>query len=213
MSGNPPVTANLSADDVALRIRSYKFSLRLFGACLTEARICSKVATATPGQEALRGFVTAFEGGRNDCGVYIGSEDLPKNPSERLLTLLRWVTNENLIVPLEIKFSVPQWHKREKIVIWAFKFREFQRKTCQAVIIGTQKDPSFVAFIPMHYILESHKSVKELRVESLRLKLDWTLHNLPGFPPEWEPYLVPIERLGEAIAIMRDFVLGRLGCW
>ncbi|KAL8838298.1 MAG: hypothetical protein Q9170_002196 [Blastenia crenularia] len=38
----------------------------------------------------------------------------------------------------------------------------------------------------------------------------WILHQLPAFPPEYAPFILPLTRLGETLAILRSYIRGEI---
>ena len=160
-------------------------------ASLSEAKISEySVSHDSQGQSLVRGF----EGAKVDFGVYNGPIQLTGNPTENLLTVL---DSGDAIIPIEAKDVSPCNHKG--LIQWSFSLTKGQ-KNCQAVVVTAAADPAFVALIPLHWF--RHKIGKMLANESEALHIYSkaiqpyaTLHQLPAFPPEWSPFMMPITDL------------------
>ena len=193
-------------------IRSYARATRNQVAFFSEARVCEIARSA---DEISRIFVKAFEGGRIDCGVYQGPMQLPDNPTEKLFAVLKAGINEKNVLPVELKDFAPCRHKGG--IHWQFTLSELQAKTCQAVIISAAKDPNFIVFLPTYYIrrplLEGRAKDKTTCIYSKPFRPYWTLQQLPAFPPELAPFMIPISSVGQALANMRAFGLRTSDMW
>lgn len=182
--------------------RTYAGSLRVQVAYLSEARICEIAGKA---DEISPNFVKAFEGGRVDCGVYQGPTRLPDDSTKKQFAVSEADTNEKTILPVDLKDIAPVCHK--EAIYWIIHVSVNQAKTCQAIIINAAKDPDFIAVLPIHYIrhhlLEVSRTGKHIYSKPFRPL--WTLQQLPAFPPELAPFMIPTSSVGQLLANMRAF--------
>ena len=233
-----PAMASQKASEHISYQRCYRQIFGLSNANLSEARLCriaaeddtynmppSRRFAATKASlmedaadlKERNSFLKAFEGGGHDCAEWFGPIRLPRNLTSKLMTAL---TSDELdpcgayVLPIDIKTFSPIWHQREKVLKWKCEFTESQTRACQAVIMSTHKDPWFVALVPLHYIRKnSDPSVKKLYVNSLKFKIDWTLHAVPAWPPEWGPFQLPTTQIRNGLDLIRDYVDGRESTW
>ncbi len=159
-------------------------------------------------------FLTSFDGGACDCGVWVGEEPLAGSNTDKLFKLRN--SHLTAIVPLDIKTAIPKADLKGNI-IWAMTFTVKQYHLCGAIILTSPYEPDFVALIPMEYI---RRRMGQALLGDCRLEMAfkgvrpaWTLLPLPPFPPEIAPYMMPLGQLGNAIAGIRNFTRGTFPAW
>ncbi|KAL9023902.1 MAG: hypothetical protein Q9180_008069, partial [Flavoplaca navasiana] len=172
--------------------RSFGAAVKQQYLCLVESTICRAVDNPH--------FIRAFEGGRNDCGMFLEDQGLTGTLTERFF---RAVDRNAPIILLEIKTVSPVADNRGNIS-WKIEFSTDQLRSCQAVLVASTAAPDFVALIPMHLIKKRKDLKKGIAIYETYRPL-WSIHPPPPFPPEFAPFLVPLNQLGRALERMREY--------
>ena len=156
-------------------------------------------------------FIKAFEGGRMDLGLYLGSEPVTGTATDRLYWLLKHKSRTLCIYPGDVKHFSATTDDHGGLY-WRLCLTESQAKDCQFLVVISAADSHTVALIPTAgYQDRLTPTVKTIYTSTIR----WfhLSQALPAFPPQWAPVLLPLSQLGEALANMRAFVLGESAQW
>jgi len=190
--------------------KSYNSAILTMVAFSAEARVCAITAQANPY------FVRAFEGGGADCVVCTKSDELEGSSADRTFAMLDSIDRgdpEKGLIAIECKNISPRTDQ-EANILWTFVLTEYQRRYCQLVILTSARDPDFVVGLPMRYIdLKFPNRRGDTEITFYGLRALWTLHSVPAFPPELAPFTLPLVRLGDALAQVRDFANGVQESW
>lgn len=158
-------------------------------------------------------FVRAAEGGVFDCGIWVGDEALVGSMTDKFFQITG--SNRRSVVPAEIKSVTPKSDHKGN-VWWRINLSAVQYDRGGAIFITSPYEPDFVAVVPMEYIRRRTTRRSGDRIQLLEFKgfrPDWTLHAMPAFPPELHPFMMPINRLGDAVGAIRDFTKGTSQSW
>ncbi|KAL8991011.1 MAG: hypothetical protein Q9177_000468 [Variospora cf. flavescens] len=158
-------------------------------------------------------FVRAAEGGVFDCGIWVGDEALVGSMTDKFFQITS--SNRRSVVPAEIKSVTPKSDHKGN-VWWRINLSAVQYDRGGAVFITSPYEPDFVAVVPMEYIRRRTTRRSGDRIQLLEFKgfrPDWTLNAMPAFPPELHPFMMPINRLGDAVGAIRDFTRGTSQSW
>lgn len=85
-------------------VRSYAAGLRTTAASLSEARVCQIIQNCV---DIGHFFVRAFEGGRVDCGLYLGSKLLTGSSVNRIRIISESEDKKNSILAFDVKSISP----------------------------------------------------------------------------------------------------------
>ena len=176
---------------------------------LSEARVFNYASTN-------KHFLRGFEGGINDCGLYVGDQTLSDGTqTDKMFELdkLYRTSHEKPVLPIEIKTISPKGNGNANMA-WSLSFSRKQYDTCQAVLVNTVKEPDLIALIPMHYIRQRIGNPAEDgdKIADFIRPL-WTIHPAQAYPPEMAPFILPIAMLGRALESMRDYAVGATKQW
>ncbi|KAL8657104.1 MAG: hypothetical protein Q9226_002256 [Calogaya cf. arnoldii] len=171
--------------------RSFSAAVKQQYLYLVESTICRAVDNPH--------FIRAFEGGRNDCGMFLEDQELTGTLTERFF---RAVSSNAPIILMEIKTVSPVADNRGNIS-WKIEFSKEQLKSYQVVLVASTAAPDFVALIPMH-LIKQRKDLKEGKAIYETYRPLWSIHPPPLFPPEFSPFLVPLKQLGRALECIRE---------
>lgn len=176
----------------------------VLGGALGESRIFTY---ATPSY-----FLRGFESGINDGGLFVGPCTLPgETTTDRFFALQHDHEDKPVVVPFDIKYGHPTNDQRGNVT-WSFGISPDQWDTAQAIIVGSFKEPDYVAMIPMHYIHQRFGHHRPGGIFDYCRPL-WTLHPLQPFPREMGPFMVPSARLAQTIEGMHQFAKGTTTEW
>lgn len=179
------------------RLRAYQSGLLNIVAFLSEARIRQLAG------EQVDFFVEGPEGSTNDAAIFVGSETLPtaSGPATTWFVGLPPHRRKKTLAALDIKsFAAKCDNKRG--TFFSIHIQPGQRRSCQALIVVSPKEPDFVVLIPMHYLPATTQSDI---IDSLGMRPLWTLHPLPAFPPEYTAFVTPVAQLGLRLENMRAY--------
>ncbi|KAL8869709.1 MAG: hypothetical protein Q9174_004068 [Haloplaca sp. 1 TL-2023] len=158
-------------------------------------------------------FLRAFEGGQNDCGIYVGDALPGGTMTDRLFELRHHQRERRVVLPLEIKTLSPISNGHGALM-WEMLFSKEQMDNTQAVIVTTPFEPEYFAFVPMKYLQPRQMSdLERWHVNMQGQRPLWTVHAPPGFPPELAPFIIPASQLGVALESMRDYAMGNTDAW
>ena len=158
-------------------------------------------------------IVRGPEGGDNDFGIVVGPElpgGLGGNDLEKYMSLVN--SQEATVITLDVKSLMRNSTFGTAIPVVHLTPRQVD--TCQVLIIIIPTDPNFVALLPVHY----HQREKTCRKKGIHyyfsgVRVSWTLHPLPTFPPELTPFLLPFSGLARAVTDIRDYSVGLTTEW
>ena len=187
-------------------LRSYTSIIRLQVAYCSQAQVCQVATEANPF------FVAAFEGGRNDGGIRLGSPSVSEDITERFFDTVEGETSTKNLVPVDIKSIAPMADTRGEAVYWRAEFTFAQLESCQVAILTAAKDPGYVAVVPMYCFRQRPMPLSPMgrRHNTQNIRPVWTLHPLPAFPPEFAPFIRPLSQLEEALTNIRDITNANL---
>ena len=199
-------------------LRSYHHSTAAQVAYLAESQV-GRVMAKDVGQSGFsdryKHIVRSPEGGNNDFGIVVSPEffdDFRGNDLDRFMSLVN-SEKEVTVIPLDVKSLMPTTTFGTAIPV--VHLTPQQVDTCQALIIIIPADPNFVALLPVYYFHQrektSHKAGTEYYFSGVRVS--WTLHPLPTFPPELTPFVLPFSGLGQAVADIQDYSMGLTTEW
>lgn len=149
-------------------LRVYPYVLQHMVASLYEARIRQSAADQTDF------FVGAFECGVNDCAIDVrpGTSHNGEGAANILFEQLRNHREEKVLAPLEVKCCTARQGSR-KNVQFHVQMSPAQWPTCQAVFIGSPKEPDFVILVPVHYLPRAMKS-EGVHLSPVSTSMDFT---------------------------------------
>ncbi|KAL9034962.1 MAG: hypothetical protein Q9180_005116 [Flavoplaca navasiana] len=166
--------------------------------------------------DANKHFLRGFEGGINDCGLYVGDQTLSDGTqTDKMFELDERYrdSRENPVLPIEIKTISPKGNG-DANMSWSLGFSRKQYDTCQAVLVNTVKEPDLIALIPMYYIRQRIRTpAKDGDKIADHIRPLWTIHPAQAYPPEMAPFILPIAMLGRALENMRDYAIGATKLW
>ena len=129
--------------------------------------------------------------------------------TERLFAAMDIDDGKAQVLPIEVKCPAARADEKAN-VYWTVDFRASQVDTCQIVIVSSIAERAFVAMFPMQVLRERMPNLErgrpgttQRRYLSAAFRARWQLHSLPPFPPEWAPFILPIDTLGSALARIR----------
>ncbi|KAL8685931.1 MAG: hypothetical protein Q9218_007457 [Villophora microphyllina] len=147
----------------------------------------------------------------HDFGIYVGDKVIPVDFVEKRPFLLQNHGKEDCVVPLAVKAITPLLRPGGRgIVFWQLSVTEPEAKEFAAVIVASPAAPSYKAVLPMWYLTSNRtgKNAWTQPTESFEIRLTHLMHNLPGFPPEWTPFVLPDHLVGEALKSLRAYAVG-----
>ncbi|KAL9040495.1 MAG: hypothetical protein Q9180_001874, partial [Flavoplaca navasiana] len=183
--------------------RSYHFASKFQIASLAEARTCQSAA------EQTQHFIKGFEGSQLDCALSLEDTVFPaSSPTDRVFALFDSGLKSLMVIGIECKDVGPRTDGRGNI-FWGMEISDVQWRHMQFVIISTADEPDWVAVLPRHYISRVPEDERRhYRVPGFRAY--WILHPLPAFAPEYNPFVLPLKRLGEALELIRKYARGEI---
>ncbi|KAG8532797.1 uncharacterized protein KY384_002675 [Bacidia gigantensis] len=182
----------------SIRMRFFGYRLRVMRSSLMEARI-TQFAT----QHAH--VVPGCEYARNDLALYLGPLPFPPIANDRLLHLIKNNRRAKVLILMDTKSVEAYLASRDGHVYYEFHMTAEQTSSCQILLIGSSQDPDFIAFIPKHLIWP-RRARKDCVFQSLRIDVKDRFEPVPAFPPEMEPFLIPMTSLQVAIANMEAHI-------
>ena len=187
-------------------LRTYTITIRNHVAFCAQALVCQVATETSPF------FVTAFEGGRNDGGIRLGSPAVSEDATDRFFETVDRESRTKDLVTVDVKSIAPMADTRGEAVYWAAEFTPAQLKSCQVAILTATKDPGYVAVVPMYCLHQRPMAPlsKGKRHNTQNIRPVWTLHPLPAFPPEFAPFIRPLSQLEEALTNIRDITIASL---
>lgn len=198
---------------------SYAYTIPTQAAALSESLV-GKLIAGYSEQDGVsdirqRYIIWSPESGNNDFGILIGDEypeGLDGDGISKLVKLIDSGENSKIVVPMDVKCIMPMTIR--ETATWGVKLTPEQRRTCQAVIITTPKEPQFVVLLPVYYLRQREVGGKKSTICWFPgPRPMWTLHPLPAFPPELTPFILPFPGLPQALADARDYSTGSATQW
>lgn len=188
----------------------FEISTYLRAAALSESRVGRIIAG-----DGERSVIWSPESGENDFGIVVDGEypeGLQGDGISKFAQLVDISEDSKPIVPLDVKSMMPK--STQGAIAWAVTLTGQQRRTCQALIILSPREPNFCVFLPVYY-LRQRRSPADFRVDFRIRGFQplWTLHPLPAFPPDLTPFVTPLSKLKQTVIDMRNFVTGTATRW
>lgn len=201
-------------------IWSYECSATQQVAFLAEYRVGKAIAQDN-GQGGISDQRTRFvvrspEGGNNNLGILVGREfpnGLEGTDIKKFVELVDSNVKARNVVALDVKSFMPRMiHSTATPIV---QLTPQQTETCQALIIITPKEPNFVIVLPVQFFRRREKVCHEADTDFYfsGLRVSWTLHPLPAFPPELTLFVLPFSDMEQAVADMRDYSTGSASEW
>ena len=179
------------------RLREYQGGLLNIVAFLSEARIRESAV------KQVDFFIEGPEGSENDAAIFVGPETLQtrQGVANTLFVELEAHKRKSALAALDIKSFAAKCDSKRG-TFFTIHIQPGQRRTCQALIVVSPKEPDFVLLIPFHYLPETTQADV---LDLLALRPLWTLHPLPAFPAEYTAFVTPVVQLGRRLENMRAY--------
>lgn len=150
-------------------------------------------------------FIEGLESGVNDCAIYAGPGKLQntKCAAETLFVKLREALGDKVLAPLDITRCSARCDGKKGVQFW-IHISPDRRKSCQALILVSPKEPDFYGLIPIGYFPNKDTTEGD-GVYFPPIRLLWTLHPLPAFPPEYTSFMFPVTQFGDNLKRMQAY--------
>ena len=134
-------------------------------------------------------------------GIFVGPETLQtrQGAANTLFVELRARKHKKALAALDIKSLAAKCDSKMG-TSFSIHLEAGQRRTCQAAIVVSPKEPDFVLLIPVHYLPETNLA------DTLDLPAVgplWTSHPIPAFHSEYTAFVTPAAQLGRRLENMR----------
>ena len=156
-------------------------------------------------------FIEGPEGSENDAAIFVGPETLQtrEGAANTLFVELSAYERKSVLAALDIKYLAAKCDSKMG-TFFSIHLQPGQRRTCQAIIVVSPKEPDFVLLIPVHYLPETNKK-DTLDLPAVRPL--WTLHPIPAFPSEYTAFVTPVAQLGRRLENMRAYFNQSTNAW
>lgn len=180
---------------------SYRSATRTQVAALAEALVCLEASAQ------CEFFIRADQGGRVDCALSLADNPPTGTPTQRLVTLMEAEDIAD-VIPLENK-DVGLRADDSTNISWSMRISEAQYGCVQLFLVTAVSEPGYVVALPQHYNsrrTSASDPTTQHRSDGFRPR--WILHQLPAFPSEWGPFVLPFKGLGRLLTAFRAYAKG-----
>ncbi|KAL8985388.1 MAG: hypothetical protein Q9205_000879 [Flavoplaca limonia] len=182
---------------------SYHEATRTQVGALAEAITCHVAATSNDH------FIKGFEGSQVDFALSLHDTVFEgSSPMNRVFSVFGPGAGPIQIIPGECKDIGPRSTENGNLG-WGINFTDPQWEHTQFVIVSSSYERDMVVVLPICYIYRP-KGGQRFLLKLTGFRAFWILHQLPAFPPEYAPFVVPLTRLGEVLENIRQYAKGQI---
>jgi hypothetical protein len=194
-------------------VSSAQLSLKMRTAFALEAKVAAHLFEKDPR------FVRGFEGAAIDLGIRLYSQSSPQRGITTIADAF-FETFEALssssrrcFALIDVKSMVPRrLRTQNRRCTYLISINATQYQNCDAIIVTSVYDPRYAALLPMAYVCNN----SNLHGDEYACRLGdecSSVYKPPGFPSSLSPFMVPFERLHEAVNAMCKYMEGESKNW
>ncbi|KIW14396.1 hypothetical protein PV08_07178 [Exophiala spinifera] len=185
---------------------------RIEGAIMADAAAKVEAECARAVERSLPNFIMSMEKASVDCGLLVDGAISNSDLAERVIEANRVYGGTKKLIPLDIKHIRPTL-SRSSTAGGYYNYRIHcmpMQKVVPAFIVQNPIAPEYVAVIP-HWYLDRDwpprsKPTKFHTYHSLDIALVGPYYT--AFPPEWVPFVMPLDRLHDALQSLQNYATG-----